>query len=74
MAQGDLHVVPQDGQWTIKEENTDVAMSSFVTQQEAWQRGKDMARERGTEALLHGSDGQIRERNTYGNDPRDIPG
>ncbi len=74
MAQGDVHVVPQQGQWAIKEENADVAVSSFATQDEAWQRGKDMAKERGTEALLHGGDGQIRERNTYGSDPREVPG
>ncbi len=74
MAQGDVHVVPQDGQWAIKEENTEVAISSFATQDVAWQRGKEMARERGAEALLHGADGQIRERNTYGSDPRDIQG
>lgn len=74
MAQGDVHVVPQSDQWAVKEENADVAVSSFGTQEEAWQMGKEMARQRGTEALLHGSDGQIRERNTYGSDPRDIQG
>ncbi|WP_157100851.1 DUF2188 domain-containing protein, partial [Rhodococcus gordoniae] len=36
--------------------------------------GRDEARRRKVEHLVHNLDGSIGERNTYGHDPRDIPG
>ncbi|UGQ56200.1 DUF2188 domain-containing protein [Rhodococcus pyridinivorans] len=36
--------------------------------------GRDEARRRKVEHLVHNLDGTIGERNTYGHDPRDIPG
>ena len=41
----------------------------FKTQSEAWEKAKSIARKERTEALLHGSNGAIRSRNTYGHDP-----
>ena len=74
MPRDDVHVIPQDDRWGILEERENDAQSTHTTQDEAWQRGKELARERHTEALLHGADGQIRERNTHGEDPRVIKG
>nr|WP_293393876.1 DUF2188 domain-containing protein [Nevskia sp.] len=39
------------------------------TQREAVAAARDIARNQGTEMLIHGENGRIRERNTYGNDP-----
>jgi hypothetical protein len=36
--------------------------------------GRDEARRRRTEHVIHNEDGTIGERNSYGNDPRDRPG
>jgi hypothetical protein len=41
----------------------------FRTQSEAWEKAKSLARKERSEALLHGRDGVVRERNIYGHDP-----
>jgi hypothetical protein len=43
---------------------------TFKTQGEAWEKAKSIARKERSEALLHGKDGHLRERNFYGHDPR----
>jgi hypothetical protein len=48
--------------------------STFRTQKDAINAGRDLARRLGTEHLIHGRDGRIRERNSYGNDPPQRPG
>jgi hypothetical protein len=46
----------------------------FRTQGQAWEKAKAIARRERSEAVLHGKDGRIRERNTYGHDPRSVKG
>jgi hypothetical protein len=53
----------------VKEEGAAEPFAVFKTQSEAWERAKSIARKERAEALLHGRDGQIRTRNTYGHDP-----
>jgi uncharacterized protein DUF2188 len=63
------HVVSHGDRWAVKEEGAAEPFAVFKTQNEAWERAKSIARKERAEALLHGRDGQIRERNTYGHDP-----
>jgi hypothetical protein len=70
MPKGDIHVVPGENGWRVETEGANRARSTHPTQAEAWKAGKDVARRTKTEALLHGRDGRIRERSTYGEDPR----
>ena len=63
-----------DGSWQSKAAGASRASGVSDTQQEAWGRSKDLARKSGGEAYLCNRQGRIRERNTYGNDPRDIKG
>lgn len=46
----------------------------FATQEEAIAAGTERAKQDEVELLIHGRDGQIRERNTFGHDPRDVKG
>jgi hypothetical protein len=46
--------------------------TSFETQEEAIKAGRERAQRDKVELLIHGRDGQIRERNSFGNDPRNI--
>ena len=39
------------------------------TQREAIRVGKEIAKNQGSELFVHNKQGQIRERNSYGNDP-----
>jgi Uncharacterized protein conserved in bacteria (DUF2188) len=63
------HVVSLGNRWAVKEEGAAEPFAVFKTQSEAWEKAKSIARKERTEAFLHGRDGQIRERNTYGHDP-----
>jgi len=63
------HVVSLGNRWAVKEEGAAEPFAVFKTQSEAWEKAKSIARKERTEAFLHGRDGQVRERNTYGHDP-----
>jgi hypothetical protein len=70
MSKGDVHVVPGDNGWRVEVEGTNRARSTHTTQVEARSAGRDLARRNKVELILHGRDGRIRERSTYGDDPR----
>lgn len=63
------HVVPNDGGWGIKGEGNSKLTEKFDTQKEAIDRARDIAINQKSELFVHGEDGRIRERNSYGNDP-----
>lgn len=71
---GDVHVVPSDKGWQVKVEGSSRARSTHSTQANATQAGREVARRNESELLVHGRDGQIRARNTYGKDPRRTKG
>jgi uncharacterized protein YdaT len=68
------HVVSHGERWAVKAEGASQPLAVYKTQSEAWERAKSIARKERTEALLHGRDGLIRARNTYGHDPRRVKG
>ena len=63
------HVVPHDEGWAVKGAGNQRATSVHSTQSAAIQEAKGIAQNQQSEMLIHGRNGQIRERNTYGNDP-----
>ena len=63
------HVVSLGDRWAVKEDGATEPLAVFKTQSEAWEKAKSIARKERTEAFLHGRDGKVRERNTYGHDP-----
>jgi hypothetical protein len=71
---GDVHVVPSGDRWAVKVEGAGRARSTHDTQREAARDGRDVARANNSELLIHGRDGEIRARNTYGRDPRRTKG
>ena len=71
---GDVHVVPHNGRWRIEVEGTARPHSTHDTQAGARQVARDVAKRNKTELLVHGRNGRVRERNTYGRDPRRIKG
>ena len=68
------HVMMHNDRWAVKEEGAAAPAAVFKTQGEAWEKAKAIARRERSEAVLHGKDGRIRERNTYGHDPRSTKG
>jgi hypothetical protein len=63
------HVVPHDEGWAVRRGGADRATEVFDTQQEAIERAREISQNQGAELFIHGTDGRIRERNSYGNDP-----
>lgn len=60
--------------WQVKREGGARATSVHSTQAAAWTETKDRAQGTGGEAYLQNRHGQIRERNTYGHDPKSSKG
>ncbi len=59
--------------WAVKGEGEDYS-SFHKTQAEAIQVARDIARREKSELYIHGRDGKIRARDSYGNDPRSSKG
>ena len=74
MAEGFVHVVNEGGKWVVQVEGSAQPRSKHATQAEAISAGRSLARKAKTELLIHGRDGAIRERSSYGHDPRHRPG
>jgi len=64
-----VHVVPHEDGWAVKRAGSEKATKVFKTQSEAEQYGRELAKKEKTEFVLHGKDGKIREKDSYGNDP-----
>jgi hypothetical protein len=63
------HVVPRDGRWSVRRTGAVRATRTFDTQEEAIDEGRRIARTQGAELYIHGRDGLIRARESYGKDP-----
>ncbi|MGO4329573.1 DUF2188 domain-containing protein [Cupriavidus sp. 2TAF22] len=69
-----IHVVPHGNGWDVIHEGARYADSHHDSQEDAIEAGtRDAQRER-VELLIHGQDGQVRSRNSYGGDPRGVEG
>lgn len=63
------HVVRSGDQWAVRGEGNSRVTSKHETQAEAIEAGRRIAQNQKSELLIHGRNGQIRERNSYGSDP-----
>lgn len=63
------HVVPHAEGWAVRGAGNSKATSVHETQREAIEHGRQIAQNQGSELLIHGRNGQIRERDSHGNDP-----
>lgn len=68
MSKKGQHVVPSAAGWSVQKAGAKRASSTHATQQEAVAAATQIARNQRTEVYIHGRDGRIRERNSYGND------
>ena len=58
-----------DGNWQVKGAGNSKATVINSTQKEAIKIATNIARNQKSELVVHGLDGRIREKNSYGNDP-----
>jgi hypothetical protein len=69
MARGWVHTVHQGGWWYNEVEGEGRFATAHATKEEAVATGRQEARARRTEHVIHNMDGTIAERNSYGSDP-----
>jgi len=64
------HVVHnKDGGWDIKKGGAERASGHFDTQKEAIDKDREISQNQKSELVIHGRDGQIREKDSHGHDP-----
>lgn len=64
------HIVTDgNGGWGVRGEGNSRLTSRHETQADAINAGRDIARNQGSELFIHRPNGQIRDRDSYGNDP-----
>lgn len=63
------HVVKTENGWGVLGENNTRITKNFETQKAAIEKAREIAINQKSELLIHGQNGKIRERNSYGNDP-----
>jgi len=69
MSKKGQHVVPNGGKWSVRRAGSSRASGTYDTQEEAVEKARETARNQRTELYIHGRDGRIRERDSYGRDP-----
>lgn len=67
---GNQHVTRNpDGTWNVKGAGNSRATSKHDTQAKAIAAAKDIAKNQKSEVVIHGVNGKIRAKDSYGNDP-----
>lgn len=70
MAKGkNQHIVPHPEGWAVKAAGAQRATRVTPTQQEAINIARSIATSQQSEMIVHRPNGQIRQKNSYGNDP-----
>lgn len=66
----DIHVVPHpEGGWATRREGADRVSDRHRTQSDAIDTARDRAKTDRVEVVIHRPNGQIRDSDSYGNDP-----
>ncbi len=74
MSEGNgVHTVHRDGKW-LNEAGGQQLGGTYDQKDPAVAAGREEAIARATEHHIHGLDGQVHEKNSYGNDPRSVAG
>lgn len=69
MANKSQHVVPHQNGWAVKGAGNSRATTVQPTQQKAIDAAKTIAKNQQAEVVIHGRNGQIRAKDSYGKDP-----
>ena len=65
------HVVKNpSGGWAIKKGGSSKATKVHKTQKEAIDHGREIAKNQNAELYIHRQDGKIRQKDSYGKDPK----
>ena len=67
-------VVPHGNEWAVKGAGNEKNTRIVNTQREAIDIAREIARNQQSELIIHKQNGVIRDKDSYGNDPRNIKG
>lgn len=63
------HVVPSNGKWGVRGEGNSKLTSIHRTQAEAITAARQISKNQNSELVIHRPNGQIRAKDSHGNDP-----
>lgn len=63
------HVTPKGDSWQVKGAGNDRATKITGTQKQAIDAAKEIAKHQKSDVVIHGANGRIRDKDSYGNDP-----
>lgn len=69
MTKKDIHVVPHNGGWATRKEGAQRVGHTADTQREAYDLARQQAKREHVEVVIHRPNGEIRNSNSFGNDP-----
>jgi hypothetical protein len=68
MAKKNQHIVPLGNGWAVKGEGNSKYTAITETKKDALGIGKQIAKNNKSELVIHGKDGRIQNKNSFGND------
>ncbi len=68
------HVTKHGDGWQVKGAGNSKATAVVDTQAEAIKIAREIAKNQQSELIIHGTDGKIRQKDSEGNDPKNIKG
>ena len=74
MAAPNVWVVRHGDAWAVRREGNKDPLGVHDTQEKAVSAGRQVAQAAKTELIVQGRDGEIREKHSYGHDPRSVEG
>ena len=63
------HVVPHNGKWAVRGEGNCKVTKTYETQRQAQSAARAIAIKEKSEVVMHRPNGQIRDKDSYGNVP-----
>jgi len=63
------HVILKGDCWQVKGAGNDKATKMTDTQKQAIEAAREIAKHQRSEVVVHGANGKIRDKDSYGNDP-----
>lgn len=69
MAKRNQHVIPLGNGWAVKGEGSKKFTVITETQKDAITVAREIAKNNKSELVIHGKDGKIRDKDSFGNDP-----
>ena len=69
MAQKQIHIVPNGKRWEVKQSGNPTPLSTHNRKDTAVSAGRAVAKRREVELVIHGKDGAIQDKDSYGRDP-----